>query len=119
MRSTLGIGWIKRKVPSQSDYTRADQTRSYYTRADYTRADDAWRYKVDSLNDCIILNDYFSKFPPITYKTSTRYKHWTQVLYWLLQGPSVAEATGGAGRSPLGGNLHHIRELQRLNTLLT
>jgi len=89
MCSTLGVG--RGKYPSKGDFSN-----------------DAWRFKVDSISDSIILYDYFSKFPLFTNKASIRNIHWKQVLNWQLQGPSVVRA-----------NLHRIREFQRINALLT
>ncbi len=45
---------------------------------------DAWGFKVDSLQDSIISNKYFNKYPLHTVKASTRYTHWKQVLEWQL-----------------------------------
>ena len=93
MCSTLGVARVERKYPSKGDFSHSD---------------DAWRFKVDSISDSIILYDYFSKFPLFTNKASIRNIHWKQVLNWQLQGPSVVRA-----------NLHRIREFQRINDLLT
>ena len=113
---TLGMGRVERKVPSESGYA-----------GEIT--DDAWRFTVESLQDSIILNDYFSKHPLMTDKASTRHKHWSQVLYWKLyesastslgrRVPPRAVALGRQGPSVVQTNLNHIREYQRLNSLLT
>ena len=63
---------------------------------------------MDSLEDSVILNHYFSLYPLYTLKASTRYFHWKQTLEWQLQGPNVVQA-----------NLSKIREFQRINNLLT
>ena len=67
MSSVLGVGRVERKSFSQRGFSRAD---------------DAWRFKVDSIQDSIVLNHYFSKYPLYTQKASIRYVHWKQILEW-------------------------------------
>ncbi len=77
MCSVLNVGRVERKFKSGSGFSGSE---------------DAWRFKVDSLQDSIILNQYFNNYPLYTQKASTRYTHWKQVLEWQLQGPSTVKA---------------------------
>lgn len=65
--SYLKVGRVERKSVNQSLFNSSN---------------DAWRFKVDCLQDCIKKNNYFSQFLFFTPKTSTRYSHWSQVLKW-------------------------------------
>lgn len=69
MLSTLSIGRIERKIESQNQFQ-------------FSQPGNAWRFQVDSIQDCRKVQAYFMEHKPKTTKLYVRFIRFNRVLKW-------------------------------------
>jgi hypothetical protein len=68
MKQTMGFGHVEEKIKGKKAFSN----------------EKSYRYIVRGLKDCIVLKNYFDKYPTLTTKQMVRYIHWKKVLGWCL-----------------------------------